>query len=293
MNSFIRLIYFIFKWMPLWLVRLLGRMIGGVLWLIDARSVKVNRKNIDLCWPQLNQQQRCTLTKATTYEMAITGLELFKVWSSSPGWMLSRIQHIHNEALYSAAIEDNKAIVLVAPHLGNWEVVGLYCALQTQMTSMYAPIKQKALDDIVKHSREASGANLVPTNVRGVMAMLKALKKGEQVGILPDQKADKGSGVYSPFFGNTAYTMTLVNTIAKKSDAELIMAFAERVKGGWDLHFQAPDPAVYEDDLQAAVDGLNRSVEQCVKVCPAQYQWEYKRFSGQPDGSDPYANLNN
>ena len=121
--------------------------------------------------------------------------------------------------------------------------------------------------------------------------MLKALKRGEQVGILPDQKAEKGSGIYSPFFGTPAYTMTLINTIQAKSQATVLMTFAERTKGGWRLHFLEPDADLYSTDLQTAVDGLNRSVENCVRVCPAQYQWEYKRFSGQPDGGNPYADI--
>lgn len=291
MNILIKLIYGLFKCLPLGAVRLLGRCLGWLLWRCNSNAAKVCRKNIQLCWPQLSTTQQQALVRAATIEMAITALELFKVWSSSIDWVQPRIVARTNETLYNRALAANKPVILAVPHLGNWEVVGLYAATRKPMTSMYAPIKYPAIDHIVKRSREASGASLVPTNVRGVMAMLKALKQGEQVGILPDQKADKGSGLHSPFYGNAAYTMTLVNAIAQKAEAEVIMVFAQRVKGGWHLHFQAPDAAVYSADLQTAVDALNRSVEACVNVCPAQYQWEYKRFSGQPDGSNPYADL--
>lgn len=291
MNVLVPVIFGIFKWMPLWLLRASARGLGRILWYADIKSVKVSRKNIALCFPELTQEQQKSLTKAATLELVITAFEVFKVWSMQAEKLSSKIVAVNNESLYLEAIANNKPIMLVGPHLGNWEVAGLYTSTKAAMTTMFAPIKYEAINTLVKNSRAANGASLVPTNVRGVMAMVKALRKKGQVGILPDQKADQGSGLHSSFFGNMAYTMTLVNTLQKKTDAVVIMTFAERVKSGWKVHFQAPDPAIYNTDLQTSVDGLNRSVERCVQTCPAQYQWEYKRFSGQPDGSDPYANL--
>jgi len=124
----------------------------------------------------------------------------------------------------------------------------------------------------------------VPTNVRGVAALLKALRRGETTAILPDQQPPPASGDFAPIFGVPAQTMTLVHNLIQKSGSQALMCAALRVAGGWELHFMPTEEAINSADQQISLDALNRGVETIVALAPSQYQWEYKRFRARPEG---------
>lgn len=288
-NLAIRFLVAVVKRLPLKAVRVFGRAVGHVMWRAETRGARVTRWNMRMCFPEKTTQEQDQLAYESVLETAITGIELFWVWVQPAEKVFARVVDIKGLEAYQAAIDAKQGVLLAAPHLGNWETLGLYLAQQAPITCMYAPIKIDELNTLVKTSRAKTGASLVPTDLSGVRSLLKALKKGEQVGILPDQRAQKGSGVFSPFFGKQAYTVTLVTALQKKAkEAKVFIAYAERVEKGWVFHFQPAPEAIYSEDEQTSVDALNAGVEAAVRQIPTQYQWEYKRFGMQPDGANPY-----
>jgi KDO2-lipid IV(A) lauroyltransferase len=106
------------------------------------------------------------------------------------------------------------------------------------------------------------------------------------VGILPDQQPKQGEGEFAPLFGTPALTMVLLSRLAQRTGATVLFAFAERLQDGrgFRLHFLPAPPGVADPDLATAVAALNRGVEDCVRIAPAQYQWHYKRYSIRPPG---------
>lgn len=141
-------------------------------------------------------------------------------------------------------------------------------------------------------AREKTGSKVFPTNRKGVAAMFNALRRGECAGILPDQEPELEGGVFVPFFGIEALTMTLVSKLARKTEAAVVFGYARRLPAaeGFELVFKLADPAIYSEDLAESVTALNAGVEACVREVPAQYQWEYKRFRKVPQGrSDHYS----
>jgi KDO2-lipid IV(A) lauroyltransferase len=84
--------------------------------------------------------------------------------------------------------------------------------------------------------------------------------------------------------------MTLASKLLARSGATAFFGFAERVPGGYRLHYLPADQAIYSDDIQVSLRALNDGVEQCLRICPEQYQWEYKRFRVRPrEAPDYYA----
>lgn len=117
------------------------------------------------------------------------------------------------------------------------------------------------------------------------MMLFKTLQAGNIVGILPDQVPDADSGSeIAPFFNQPALTMTLVHGLIQRTGCALCSCYAERVPGGFKMVIMDADPAIYSEDQQTSVAGLNASVAACVRRAPAQYQWEYKRFHRLPAG---------
>ena len=278
-----------FGLLPLAVGRAVGRTIGRLIYVLGIGPVRVARINLRLCYPEMSESQREALCKGRMLEFGQAFVETPRVWSKSSTWLQNKIVGVEGTALFEAAVADPRGTLLVVPHQGNWEVVGLWVSKQTAMTSLYEPPKMPALDRWIKSSREQSGATLVPTDVRGVAALIKALKRGETSGILPDQVPTESGGIMAPFMGIPARTMTLVTNLVQRAHCQVLLCAAIREPGGWRLHFLPASEAVFSDQQEVAVAALNTDVERLVALAPEQYQWEYKRFRAQPDGRQYYA----
>lgn len=278
-----------FAWLPLSVSRALGRALGRAIFALKLTPVRVARVNLQRCYPHLATTEIEQLCRARMLQLGQAFFETPRVWSSSTSWLEGKILSVEGHELLQAAVDDNRGLLLIVPHQGNWEVVGLWLSAQTQMTSLYEPPKIAQLESWIKSSREQSGAKLVPTDVRGVAALIKALKRGETTAILPDQQPGPQGGVMVPFMGVPARTMTLVTNLIDRSGCTALLATALREPGGWRLHFLPASDALYSDDQVTAVTALNDDVARIVALDPQQYQWEYKRFRVQPDGRDIYA----
>jgi len=276
------------SWMQLSSVRSVAKFIGRQLVKRNAKIVKITRRNLAECYPSLSTEERDQLLMSSIEHTVAVSLEMGPVWLKPADWVLSQIVEIEGEHYVDSALAAKKGVLIACPHLGNWEVVGLWCGAKAPMTAMYAPPKSAYIADIILKSRQKNGSTLVPTDKTGVIAQMKALKRGEMVGILPDQKPKEGSGVFAPFMGVPAYTMTLVSTLAKKTGATVLMVTALRVDGGFKLIIKPGDQAIASADLNEATSSLNGAIEDLVNIAPQQYQWEYKRFSKSPDGTFIY-----
>jgi KDO2-lipid IV(A) lauroyltransferase len=141
-------------------------------------------------------------------------------------------------------------------------------------------------------ARERSGLSAAPTTLAGVRQMLRALRQGQTIGLLPDQVPPKGQGVWTPFFGRPAYTMTLAARLVRQTGATPLAIWCERLPGaaGYRVRVQAlaeplpPPPPAGADAGQEeawtlqATSAVNRSIEAMVLQCPAQYLWGYQRY---------------
>ena len=281
----------LFGRVPLSLGRLLGRAIGRVIYLLELTPVRVSRINLQLCYPQLSSAEVEVLVKQRMLHLGQAFVETPRVWSKPSAWLETKIVAVEGKELFEAAMQDSRGTILIVPHLGNWEVVGLWVSPRSKMTSLYEPPKIPELGSWIKSSREQSGATLVPTDARGVFALIKALKKGEITAILPDQQPEENSGIFAPFMQVQARTMTLLTNLINRSGCQALFCTAIREPGGWRLNFAPAVEGLYSEDKIVAVSALNQGVEKMVALAPEQYQWEYKRFRAQPDGSDVYAKL--
>ena len=280
-----------FGWVPLAFGRLLGRFIGRVIYLLNLTPVLVSRINLQLCYPQLSVSEIEALVKKRMLHLGQAFVEMPRVWSKSSAWLENKIVAVEGAELFEAAMQDPRGTILIVPHLGNWEVIGLWVSPRSKMTSLYEPPKIPEVGAWIKRSREQSGANLVPTDARGVAALIKALKRGETTAILPDQQPEESGGIFAPFMDVQARTMTLLTNLVKRSGCQALFCSAIREAGGWRLYFSPAAEGLYSDDKVVAVSALNEGVEKMVELAPEQYQWEYKRFRAQPDGSDVYAEV--
>jgi len=192
--------------------------------------------------------------------------------------------------LIDAALDDGRGLVLLTPHLGCFEVCAQAIAERwghrTRLTAMYRPARQPWLRTLEETARARPGLATAPAALSGVRQMIRALRKGEAVGLLPDQVPPQGMGVWAPFFGQPAYTMTLAARLVQQTGAALLLIWAERLPAGRGYRLRVspcepPLPTAAADDeaLQvAAATAVNQAMERLIGQCPGQYLWGYHRY---------------
>ena len=165
---------------------------------------------------------------------------------------------------------------MLTPHIGCFEVIGLYVAAHQPFTCMYRPPRYPSLDKIMHQGRGRGQMKLVPADLGGVRHLLKALKRGEAIGVLPDQVPGNGEGEWAPFFGRPAYTMTLIGRLIQVSGAPVVMCHSERLPDGegFALYFS---PLIFDPE-QSIPKQMNESLETVIRKHPAQYLWSYNRY---------------
>jgi Kdo2-lipid IVA lauroyltransferase/acyltransferase len=182
--------------------------------------------------------------------------------------------------LIEAARAEGRGIVFLTPHLGCFEATAQgYAARFGRITVLYRPARKRWLRDLVDTARARVNLDTAPTTLAGVKQMLKALKSGEAVGLLPDQVPPDPLGVWAPFFGRPAYTMTLSARLAQQTGATVLLAWGERLPRGrgYRIHLRAW-PGDLAREPQAAAAQVNAQMEQLVRECPRQYLWGYARY---------------
>ena len=275
-----------------------GSAIGQLAYLVKGKSRRITEKNIQLCFPQLDSSSQQTLVHQSLLETGKTLAEAGPMWLWNKDRLFSLIKKVHGEDRVQKALQQNKGVIIALPHLGNWELLGLYCSANYPTTSLYRVPRMAQLDTIVKTGRERLGAKLVPTNNQGIRALYKALRDNELTCILPDQEppGDKGNGVFAPFFGIQTYSMTLLSRLAQKTQADIIIGYTKRLPGGkgYEIFFDglAEDAMnqAHPPSLEASVTVLNAGLEKSIRQIPEQYQWGYKRFRTRPQGEEEFYN---
>ncbi|MCF6323502.1 MAG: lysophospholipid acyltransferase family protein [Gammaproteobacteria bacterium] len=252
----------------------------------DNKHSLVTRLNIERCFPELAADEQQQLTKQTLIEGSKTLLECGKIWLGSRDKVSAFIQQVSGEEHLKAGLARGKGVILVAPHLGNWEMLGVYCAPRYPMTNLYRPPRMATLNSIILNGRKRYQQKLAPTDAKGIRMLYQVLAKNEVIGILPDQDPRVNSGSFAPFFGIQANTMTLLSRLIQKSDAAVLLTYAERLPDskGFHLHFIPALTEVSSPDTQTSVIAINQMIEDAVRTIPAQYQWNYKRFATRPEG---------
>jgi KDO2-lipid IV(A) lauroyltransferase len=212
-------------------------------------------------------------------------LEMPKVWFQGDS-CLERVTS-DDDHIVAAARAEGRGIIFMTPHLGCFEITARYLARQVPMTVMFRPPRQQGLAPLLDAARNTAAMRAVPATTQGVREFVRALRRGEWVGMLPDQAPGKGEGVWAPFFGRMAYSVTLPGKLAVQTGVPVILTAGERLPHGrgWRIHYvRVPEPLPENPEAQAAL--FNAAMETLIRRFPQQYLWSYNRYKT-PSGAPP------
>ena len=217
--------------LPLALLHALGALLGWVVYLASTtyrRRFQANVAQAGIAWAAARP------AIAAAGRMAA---ELPWLWVSTKGQPLGAKLRWDGGELIAAAQAEKRGLVMLTPHMGCFEICAQaiaerFTTPESPITVLYRPARQASLRDVMAGSRERPGLATAPASLAGVRQMIRALRKGEVIGLLPDQVPPDGLGVWAPFFGKPAYTMTLAARLVQQTGAALLLIWGERLPGG-------------------------------------------------------------
>jgi KDO2-lipid IV(A) lauroyltransferase len=246
---------------------------------------RITRTNLSMCFPDKSNEEINQLTEASMLETLQTALEMSCVYFQPATQLIPLIQNTYALDKIQNALDNQQGVLLLCPHLGNWEMANLFVSDKFDMSIMYRPIPVERLDAQVAQARSQQGVKLLTNDRKGLVSLFKMLKSGGLTAILPDQEPTKKTGVFAPFFGIEAITPKLVFQMIEKTNCKCLMISALRnTSGGFDIHVEDAEEDTYSKDLDTHAKGMNRSIEKMILKAPMQWQWEYKRFGKRPEG---------
>ena len=273
----LKLLIFLVSLIPLFFIQLIGVLIGHLFNFLNLRSRDILVDNLTKSNIYSNKSDLKRAINTNIGETGKTILEAFAIWTSKEKRILGWIKEVKGLDAIEKAQKNKKGIIFLTPHLGCYEITSIYYGSKFPLTVLYRPPRQKWLINLIKKGRQKGFQTLAPTDKSGVKKILSALKKNEAIGILPDQAANKGEGEWVDFFGRPAYTMVLVSKLVKKTGANVIMTFGERLGNGkgFKIHFETIDP-----DAVSTPSKLNKLLEREIRKAPTQYLWNYDKHKG-------------
>ena len=260
---------------PLWALHAIGQMAGWLAWLLSPTYRRRIASNVATAGLRFSQ------IVGAIGQAGSMSTELPRLWLGKKvpvSWANDSLNLLAN------AYKDGKGVLLLTPHLGCFEVTAqaisdAFSDEHGPLTVLYRPPKKASLAQVMESSRARPGLDTAPTTLAGVRQMIKALRAGRAVGLLPDQVPPQGMGQWAPFFGKPAYTMTLAARLATQTGARLVLVWGERLSWGrgYQMHVSLMQDGL-ATDLEKSVMQINQAMEALILSCPQQYLWGYARY---------------
>jgi Kdo2-lipid IVA lauroyltransferase/acyltransferase len=271
----LHLILKIFAKLPLPIMHGLGVFLGWIIYVCSKRSAARLRHNLRQSKFYQTEQDLKLAIRCNIGETGKSLLETFAIWLNPQKVVLGFVKNVSGWQHVESALQAGKGIIFLTPHLGCFEITSLYYGAHYPMAVLFREPRQRWLLPLINSGRQRGNVTLAPANATGVKQLLQALKRGEAIGMLPDQAPFEGEGEWASFFGKPAYTMTLASKLAQKTGAQVLMAFGERLPHGGGYHIHITPIATGGIATPAL---LNAAIERAIAQKPEQYLWGYDRY---------------
>ncbi len=282
----ISLLRWLSRW-PLGLLHAVGAVIGWLGWALSSRYRRRMRDNAELAGVGADARRQSIV------QAGCMAAEMPWLWLRPAQAGDAHCVRWPDPQALDDVVAQGKPLLVLTPHLGCFEMAGRAFAerygARMPFTVLYRPAKQAWLRELEETARARPHMATAPASLAGVRQMLKALRRGEAVGLLPDQVPPEGQGVWAPFFGKPAYTMTLVSRLSRQTGARIVVIWCERLLWGRgfvihvapEVELPASDAALDDEAAQlACTTAINRAMEGVILQRPGQYLWSYNRYKG-------------
>jgi KDO2-lipid IV(A) lauroyltransferase len=271
-----KLLFRLLSFLPLRYLQRFGATLGRAIFAMSQPYAALTKDNLRQAQLARNEQEYAALLRQTAAEAGKSIAELPWIWCRPVGEVCAMVRRCDGWEHVETARAQGKGIIFLTPHWGCFEITSLYIGQRLPLTILYRSPKLAWLEHIMRAGRARGKVHLATADIGGVRLLFKALKRGEGIGLLPDQVPTKGEGEWVEFFSRPAYTMTLIGRLAKGSNASILMIYAERLGDGAGYNLNVEPLSV--DFSKSVPRQINAALERVIAVSPSQYLWSYNRY---------------
>ena len=264
----------------------LGRLFGAFLRTTLRTRRRIAARNLELCFPGLDDTSRDALLREHFAALGIGVFEFARAWWGSVdpmkrGLIVEGLEHVE------AARAKGRGVIVVSGHFTTLEICGRLMCDYIPLAGMYRPHAEPAMEWAVKRGRLRYAAAMFTK--QELRPAVKHLKQGGFLWYAPDQDPSRGESVYVPFFGRPANSLSSTHQLARLSGAAVIaFQHVRRRDGGYTLRIVPSLGDIPSKDATADTAQVMSAIESMARAAPDQYLWIHRRFKRQPDGSAVY-----
>lgn len=249
----------------------------------NTEAARISAINIDLCLPHLSTEERRQVCWQSLMHSMLLIFELAQMRFRKVADVRETIISVDGEELLHDAWQHGQGVLLLTPHLGCWEILGAYLGRTYPVSALYDRPNFAPLEEPILNARQRFGATMHAISGAGLRRIMRAMREGHLVVLLPDQVPDyQSGGEVVPFFGQDAYTMALAHRLLQRNAPKVLIASALRCVEDNQIRYQLtlakPENGIFDRDPVVHATALNASMEKAIAASPEQYQWSYKRF---------------
>jgi len=296
MRGLLVLVMVVLSYLPLSALRVLGDVIGFVLYKAVKKRAHVARVNLRLCFPEWGPKEVESHVLLAFQYFAKAWLDRSWLWHSSARKIKSRFKWLGAKeelALILSGVKrasNEDALMVFAPHFVGLDVAWTAISLEREgpLSTIYTPQSSKVADAWMRSRRARFGQVNLFTREDGVKRIVSGLRKGELLYLLPDMNFGPEESIFVPFFGTPAATVPSLSRFAKLSGAMVIPVTTQMTQEGYEITVHERLKDFPSEDYVQDTAFMNKWLENMIAMNPDQYFWLHKRFKTRPDSDQSF-----
>jgi len=289
MTYLVKFVLWLLSLMPAGTPYWLAEKTAGLWMKLSPVKRETTERNLQRCFPTMEPERRRQIARESFLHYVCSVLETGHNWYWPVDKLQSRCVGMVDEQLALDALASGRGVLVLAPHFGAWEYLGMYLQKYRDIAILYKPPSHPGIERALLSKRNRAGASLIPATPAGLRQLYAHIRSGKGAGVLPDQQPSTGQGRFAPFYGIPALTGVLVPRLVQRTDCVVLAMVCERLPGGrYRVHTLPVGEDIRSPDIETSLAAMNRAVENCIAIDPAQYLWSYRRFKTQPEGHPPF-----
>ena len=262
----------------------LANKLGDAFRHLNKKRERIARINIDLCFPELNDNEKKALIK-NSFRHHTRGILYFGLFWWAPRFVLQKRIMFKGRENIEQSLANNRSVIFMAAHSLGLEAAVSAVSMFYPSSGPFKPMKNKLIDWLVVNGRSRHGGVLYDRDA-GLRPIIKDVRKGSTMFYLPDEDLGARRSIFVKFFGVEKATVPVLGRLAKSCKADVLptMACYDEKERCYVIHVLPPlDNFPTGDDYQDTL-AMNKALEQIIRICPSQYFWVMKLFKTRPDG---------
>lgn len=280
------LFIFLIALMPVFVQDAVANKLGDLARNINKKRRRIARTNIDLCFPELNDEEKKAIVRRSFRHQARSILNYGLIWWAPKKQLKKRIKIVGSENI-ETSLNKNRALIFMTAHSMGLEAAVSAITMRYPISGPFKPMKNRLIDWFVAKGRVRHGT-LIYTRKSGLRPIVKDVRGGCAMFYLPDEDLGKDRSIFVPFFGHQKASVPVLGRLSKTCNADVLPCIScyDEEKRQYQIHVLPALKNFPKSDDYADTQEMNRALEEIIRLCPSQYFWIMKLFKTRPEGEN-------